>query len=495
MNTKILRQLLLYRYRYVVGYLLFAASLVVILSVGVTSIPAGLSSEEMRSAVESSNIALFSSSDFLNFQAVVDLPYHLLQKTSITLLGLSEWSVRLPSILVAIASGVLILLLLRRWFKPNIALIAALIATTNSLFLVTGRTGTALVMIIFVASLLLLLATLVAQQARGQFIWRVLLLLVAALSLYTPLSVYLIVAAAIAGFLHPHTRYILRRYGPVETGLGLLLFLAAITPLAIGLWNNPRAGLDLLALPQQIPSFNEYLDHVLETLRTFAGYTSPHIGAFIQPAFAFVVAVLIGLGCVRVLVDSHSTRTYALLIWSVVLLPLVLLQPQYFPVVFVPAILFFSVGLQFLIGQWYDLFPINPYARMAGLIPLAVLLSGIWYLNYTTYFNGMRYSPDLASRYSSDLSLLRETIDSRSNKAAPVYVIVSDDNKSFYEIFASQARGVRVFAADDVPSGTNGAYTIVSSEAKNTDATDYGSLARLVVDSDTKDALRWRVYR
>ena len=92
MKPSLFRELTLYRYRYAVGYGLFIVFLLGMLLTDIGSVPSGISDSEMRSAVASNALNPFipHASD------VISLPYHLLQKLSISLLGLSPFSIRLP---------------------------------------------------------------------------------------------------------------------------------------------------------------------------------------------------------------------------------------------------------------------------------------------------------------------------------------------------------------------------------------------------------------
>ncbi|PLS81210.1 hypothetical protein CYG49_02665, partial [Candidatus Saccharibacteria bacterium] len=161
MKQNIFQQFLLYKFRYPLAILLYMVALVGLLSLQLTSVPNGLSQQEMQSAIDSSLLQPTAE------VRVIDLPYHILQRLSIEFLGLSTLAIKLPSVILGILSGIGLLLLLGRWFKPNVALISALFAVTNSIFLTQGRLGTPVVLVIFWSTFLLLIATLITQQVRG----------------------------------------------------------------------------------------------------------------------------------------------------------------------------------------------------------------------------------------------------------------------------------------------------------------------------------------
>ena len=121
MKKIIVSKLFLYRYRFVIGYILLGITFLALLFPLPLIAQTGLSDAEMDSATSSYYLG---RNGILNGD-LVDLPYRVVQKYSITFLGLSAFSVKLPSILVGILLGFLLILLLNRWFKSNVSLLAS----------------------------------------------------------------------------------------------------------------------------------------------------------------------------------------------------------------------------------------------------------------------------------------------------------------------------------------------------------------------------------
>lgn len=489
MKQNLLQQIVLYRYRYVIGYALFLIVLVGLLTLELTRIPSGLTEAEMQSTVHSAQLSLKPDA------RVIDLPYHLLQNASIYLFGLSAFAIKLPSVIIATASGVGLLLLLRRWFHKNVAIISALLAVSSSTFLISGRTGTPDIMVIFWATYLLLLATLITQEAKGQYIGKILFGLLIGLSLYTPLSIYILGAALIAGFLHPHARYTLKRYGSPELAGAVFLFVLAIIPLAVGLWHTPDMIYRLTGIPERIPGGEEYASSLMGVFVHLAGFTLPSIAETIQPALNIAMLVLIILGILKALSDFHATRTYALLIWSAVLIPVIALNTHHTVGLYVPAMLFMAIGTETLISEWYSLFPRNPYARLAGLLPLIALIGGVWYYNLSTYFVGYRYSPATAEVFNNDLTLLRKYTSQQNRKTMCVVT-----NKEWYEFYRlleekpkapyfSDRSSIEVTTPDKKDCRAN----IVSRSAAK--AYQDQKPTTFLVNGERKDSLRWYIYQ
>jgi hypothetical protein len=488
MKQSFLKQIVLYRYRYIIGYGLFLVILAVLLTTELTQVPSGLSTAEMQSAVNSAQLQPTLEA------RVIDLPYHLLQKASLYVFGLSVFAIKLPSVIFGILSGIGLMLLLRRWFKHNVSVISALLAVSASMFLIAGRTGTPDIMVIFWAVYLLLFATLITQEAKGQYAWKIILGLVIGLSLYTPLSIYVLAAALIAALLHPHARYMVKRYGGPATVGALFLFAASVAPLAVSAWQDPQVLLKLAGLPAEVPNAGEYGSQLLGVVRYLADFTTPRIAEVIQPAFSIAVLILIALGILRSIIDNYSTRTYALLIWIALSIPVVALNPDFVVGLYLPAILFMAIGIEALIRQWYSLFPRNPYARIAGLLPLVALIGGVWYYNFTTYFIGYRYSPPTAEVFNNDLSLLRNKTTHVNQ--TDLCLVVPENQVDFYRLLEQQpvVKLGQKGAAFEVSSSENASCQgdIIAAQVAASDTSRMPTT--FWVNDRTNNSLRWYVY-
>lgn len=486
MKRSLIQQLILYRYRYAVAYVLFFGLLILLLTTQLTSVPEGINAAEKKSVVESASVALQADT------RVIDLPYHILQKLSVKYIGLNEYGIKLPSIILGLLSGLGIILLLRRWFSHNVALIAALFIVTNVLFLASARTGTPEIMLIFLPTFILLITTLITQNARGQFFWRTSLGALIAVSLYTPLSLYVILSCLIAGLLHPHTRYVIRRYGGRQLVGSLFLLIPLTFPLAVGIWKNPKIVPELLGLPASYPDTATFTAGLFDVATRLGSITEPYIGEYVQPAFSIVSLALIGLGLLRAFMDFHAARTYALLIWIAIISPVVVITQDYLPILFLPATLLIAIGLQTLIKEWYALFPRNPYARLVGLIPLLLLICSVIYINYTNYFYGLRYSPETAKVYSSELHSINDILTTEDINRSSVTVVSSPEDVPFYKLLSAPKTSIQVVSsAGFTLNESKGTYIINASEPVDGRPKE---LIRLSVNSREHDALLWRTY-
>ena len=429
MKPRLLRELTLYRFRYIIGYGAFFVLLALALTTYVQSIPYGLTQGELDSAVASMH---------LNPRAItplnlVDVPYHALQKASISLLGLTPLAIKLPSIIIAFATGVCLVFMLRKWFRDNVAVISSLLAVTTVPFLSGGRTGTSLIMTFFWTSLLLLAATNALHAKRYGAVWKTTGLIAALALIYSSFGIYPLIALAISGILHPHVRHMFRttkRSAYIVYGLIATIGLA---PLVLGALQHPSILGTLAGIQLQDMSTDRLIDNARKLYGLFINPTGPAIrGDFIVPLFGTSTLALMAFGLLRTIYDRYSARSYMLLIWVGFLMPLVLLNPSTPFVVFIPSVLLLAIGVETLIREWYDIFPFNPYARIGALIPLVILLGSIMTTDLFRYFYGHLYSPSNTQMHD-ELLAVRRTLDSGNINRSDV-TLVTTDNIKFYDL-------------------------------------------------------------
>lgn len=486
MKKSVITELMLYRYRYAIGYGLFIIALLSLLVIAGLFIPGGLSQAEMTSATTSASFPLIALNDW----PIINLPYHLLQKASIAAFGLSDISIKLPSLIIALVTGVSFLVLLRHWFKHNVAILASIIAVTASQFLIIAQSGTPTILLLFWSTILLLTATYTSLHAKQSFLWKLLFFGAAALSLYTPLSIYIIIAMAIAAIIHPHLRFMLLRLSFTKVIISVILTSVLLVPLFWHVMYDPAIILTLFGLPSDFPTWAHLVGNIKYLLHAFLGFPFPvMVGAVLLPLYGISAIALMLLGTLQLAVDHHSARTYTIGIWMVLLGALLILQPEHIPILFIPLLLMLAIGLNVLFGKWYDIFPRNPYARAAALLPLVILLGGVVIVGVDRYTGAYRYSPAVADYFSHDLSLVRHEL---KQPDAPMLLIVPKESHAFYSILAKKNPSLVV--SYDIPPKKTPAL-IASSKITLLIQKRYGMPTKLVTNGYSKDSLRFYLYK
>lgn len=472
----------LYRWRYFLGYGLIGLILLSVFAIAGLYVPGALSPAEMQSVINSDAIR-FSLQNF-DPASVVNLPYHLLQRASIELLGVSNFSIKLPSLILGLLSAVGMLILLRTWFRRNVAVLTTILVITTGQFLFVAQSGTQGIVYIFWSIWLLVSAIMISRQARGGDLWKIILSGIIALSLYTPLSVYIIAALVSATILHPHLRFLIRRIPKTKLLVAGLCALILLTPLAYFIWLEPSIGLTLLGVPQQWPDFQA---NAIQLLRQYLDFLSPSSGTVMTPVYGLGSMILILLGIIRLATTKYTARSYITVAWIILLVPVLVINPNFVSITFVPVILLMAMGISTLMSNWYRLFPRNPYARLAGLIPLSVLIGGMVLSGVNRYMYGYQYDPQTAGNFSEDLRLVNDEL---GKKEGTVSFVVGADEVPFYQVIAHHQDDILVSAAGApaAPAPT----TIVSKAAYIKSTTEP---SRIVTDGKASDADRFYIYK
>ncbi len=473
---------LLYKLRYIVGYGIVVVLLLVVVSVDVDTLPRGVNQGEMESVVSSMQLGLRPELDW-----VINAPYHAVQKLSVMTLGLSRTAIVLPSLLFGIVTLVVFALTMKQWFRSSVAILTTVIATTTTPFLSMIRGGTPDIMVSFWTVLLLFAAMRLLVKHDKALVWKIVIATASVGLLYTPFGIYPLLAFVVSGLLHPHVRSRLRKIRPGRWALLIAISLFIATPLILHLVIHPAS----IALLSGYPTFVYYSQHLLESLRHLyylygTIFTSGFMGTTITPVFNIVTIILALLGLFRVIRDHHTARSYVMLTWTLVTLTCLVLAPTVHTLVLMPTLLLLAIGIETLVLDWYKLFPRNPYARVAGLIPLSILFVTVASSNLTHYFYTHRYQP--SALYSQALPALKRSLDIEGNR--PVILVSDAQSKPFYEILHRRYPGLSV--TTELPATISQPLIVLPSSGKVFTAK---TPSRIITSPSLEHSAVLRVYR
>jgi hypothetical protein len=188
--------------------------------------------------------------------------------------------------------------------------------------------------------------------------------------------------------------------------------------------------------------------------------------------------LLILLGLYRLIRTRETTRSYLIIIWIICLIPVLILNPRFTSVIFVPSVLLLAAGLTSLISYWYRLFPRNPYARIAGLLPLIVLIVVLMGSGLDRFIYGYHYDPNTAINFSKDLKLLPK--DTK-------LLVVSKEELPFYQVVDRHRDNLSV---STTPSGDS----FVATRDARTDFKGY-AIDKIITTTYSKDSDRLYIYK
>ncbi len=428
MKKSAISKFFLYRHRFALGYsLLLLAFVALIFGLPLLS-PAGLSQAEMESATHSYNLHL--SSIFTG--DLVDLPYRILQKLSIMTLGLTIYSVKLPSMIIGLMLGLLLVLLLNRWFKNNVALLASILAVLSSSFLYLAGSGTPLIMLVFWPTLLLWLGSKIQGVTKPKPLYCFIFAFALLASIFTPHLIYLAIFIVLFAFLHPHLRFTIKTLPIIPLVITTFIILAGGAALVMAVLINPPIASELLLAPDF--SFDHFLTNLQIAFLPFFSWNTTLESTFLSPfvGLASVALAVIGLlSTTKGFFASRNSIATCLIIFTIILSGL---NPESAILILLPLAILIAHGLRYILDKWYDLFPENPYARITALIPISIFLGIMIYGDISHFIFGNRYSPMVADQYNDDITLIHEKVPENST----IYIIDDPVAFNFYQILEEE---------------------------------------------------------
>lgn len=427
MTKDTVKKYTLYKLRFWIGYTFLAVVVLTVFTLAAIYAPGGITVQEQQSTLVSASLRPANLASVL----VVDFPYHVLQKLSLYLFGMSSFTIKLPSLLVGFIAAVALTMLLGKRFTRTSSIITAGIVVVSAQFVTLVATGTPDIMTIL-WPVLLLLITLYATQGKSLHSAAIYTgSVVIALSIFTPFMLYIILAFALAAAAHPRTRYLLKKSSrtAVSTGAGIILLACGLAAYATFrdatfmktlLYRSDSFSLDLQANVGQI----------IAQLFDF-GSTSTIETGLLAPVFGLSILIFVVIGAIYLYKSSFSVLSYIIAIWIAFLVPIILFNPSKVHLLTIPFALLVACGVSAVLNYWYGLFPENPYARVFALVPVTILFACIIISGAARYFYSYHYYAPLANSSSHDLRLVAQEIASSPN----ITLVVSEHEKPFYQLF------------------------------------------------------------
>ncbi len=457
-----------YRWRYWIGYGTIIALLIGLLLVAGFLIPGAVSDSEYRSIINTSSFDPWSD--------LTNLPFYLLQHVTLAIFGVTLLGIKLPALILGFVTAICMAILLRRWFSPGIAVLASILAIATGQFLFLAQNGATGILYLFWPTVLLLLGTLVANRSKGHGLWKILAFIAAALSLYTPLSIYVLIAIASAVMIHPHLRHIIYRLPRYRIIIGGVIMAALLVPLALSIIQRPRIGLTLLGIPSEWPNLFENVQTLLSQYFSFMSLGNQSI---LLPVFGFASILLILYGLVRLIKTYATVQSHIILAWTVLLLPVLLINPSFVSIMFVPQLLLLASGFEGVLRRWYRLFPMNPYARVVGLVPLIILVGSMVLFGLERYAYAYRYAPEIVQNFSRDILVIPDT----------EHLVVSSEEFELYTAVAAYKPDLKIFTPDAITS-LGDIYAVTAAAYDSETIPD-----QIISSGRSQDGVRFYIYK
>lgn len=390
----------LYKNRFVIGYILLAASFLTLILFVPKIALTGLSSSEITSATASQNLNLRGIFD----GQLVDLPYRLLQKTVFKFIGITTYSVIIPSIIIGGFLGFFLILLLNRWFKNNTAIIASIIAVLSSNFLFLVSNGTPLIMVVFWPTLLLWLGSKVQGKERPAPIWSFIFAITLFFSSFTPYMIYLIVLILIYTIIHPHLRFTIKNLPRIPFILVSLFVLIGFGFMGFIFLKHPETIKPLLYSGDF--KITTYLSNLKQAFLPFFTWHGVIESIFLAPQISLPATLIAVIGLVSTFKGFFASRNSIAIFLIIFTILISGFHTDYAVLLILPFTILIAHGLRYIIYKWYNLFPENPYAKLFGVIPIAIFLFTMITSDLSHFISGYRYAAPVANQFSNDLTLV-----------------------------------------------------------------------------------------
>ena len=477
-----MKDLFLYKHRFTFGYILLAITFIVAVISLANIAPVGLSQNERNSLAASSAINL----ETLAQGNVVNFPYHSVQHLFLYIFGLNFFSIKLPTLIFAIATGIFIILLFNRHFTNTIAILSSIMSLFSVAILFVSGNGSPLIMYPFWLSMIIWLGSKLINQKKPNVILAILFVASLIFSLYTPYMLYAVVLIVIAGFFRPHARFVLHKLGALKISLCVLAIAILMLPFVYFLVISPNTLHELLA--GHFASIGGFFDNLKSGFSAIIPFGNYHDNIFLSPLFniAVIFIAIIGLiSLIRRWSTAYSLVIFATLIFSIIATGL---DPSSITATFVPIILLTGVGISALVNIWYSYFPNNPYAHTLSFVPLAILSAIIILSNFTYFISGYTYAPIAVHNFNNDLDLIKKELKTDD------YLLVSFDNPDldFYR-FVAERCGYR-FITETPKKFSKKQIAVVQPFAKEDISAKDFALKRIVTSSRAENSDRLYIY-
>ena len=387
-----------------IGYIVLGLAFVTLLFSLPLFAQYGLSSDEMESAA--SSYALNIESPFSN--NLVDLPYKILQKLSISIFTLTPYAVKLPSIIIGLLLGFLLILLLNRWFKSNVSLLASILVILSTPFLFLAGSGTPLIMLVFWPILLLWLGSKIYGEARPRPIYSFIFAITLLLAIFTPYMVYFALLCVFFVISQPHLRFIVKSLPKTLVISLAIIIIAGIGFLAVNVINQPNSIMELLFAKNF--DGKDFLPNIGAGFSPVLAWLDGTKSVFLAPLISLpqLALALIGLfSTTKGFFASRNSIASLLLVFTIIITGF---NPDAVIFFVLPFAILIAHGLKYILEKWYGLFPENPYARISAILPLTILFATMLIPSLLQYIYGYHYNPNVANEFYYDLPIIRANL-------------------------------------------------------------------------------------
>ena len=326
------------------------------------------------------------------------LPHKFLQYLGLKLDHTGYIAMRLPSVIAGLVAAALFFYILNKWFNLRIAVITTFLLVTSSWFLHIARVGVPEVMYLGILAPLAYGTWL--QKHKRPLVALGLGALIIINTLYTPGLIWFTVIGAFWQRKAIAQLYKEAKMGAIFTMLGCIVLLV---PLAISFVHQPHLIETYLGLPKDIVDNVKQIPQNLLKIPVWLAWRGPlrpETNLATVPLLDFFTLIMAVLGAYSYSTYFSLQRSRLLLGSLILCCVLVSFGGLVTIAVLLPFVyLLVASGLNFMIEQWFKVFPYNPFARGTATILLIAAISSVTFYHLSNYFIAWPQSPATKAVY------------------------------------------------------------------------------------------------
>lgn len=422
MRLKTLQQIILYKYRLIIGYAVFILAGISFGFWRLTNIAHGFSGSELNT--------ILANSSWNNWAHLPLSPLtHFGQSIILKLWGVSLFGLRSVSVVIGLATLLFIYLSIRHWLGRTIAILASTLIVSSSQFLLQARQATGSIELLFWLALTCYFVWKLHETGKKKW-WFGWCLSMVGLS-YNQGGIWVLLAILTIAVFDTEFRKSLQRIKSNRKSIGIFIYLAGIAPIIYLGLKTPSLINRFLNIGSNI-NFSQYIQNLANNFVSIFMQT-PSIAQSQGLSGRYVVHFTLGalfiLGLLALVKGYHfgegfltgSFRRTALILLVIGLfissLSSSFIAKNY---VIFPVILVMSTGIWLLMKSWASIYPLNPYARTLGLILIISLVAISVFSNYKFYFDAWGYAPQTSYTFSPQLMDLSDALKKHPAKTCVV---------------------------------------------------------------------------
>lgn len=439
MKRSLLQQLVLYEYRYLIGYMILFALTAYAMFWRLGTLVPGLSAIEIEQAQLSGDLGTLADNP-------LDPLFRVVQWLSFSLLSDPLVATRFASALFGALCVVLMYKVVTLKFSARVGIVTSIVFAMSSWLLSYARFGHPAI-----ATVLLILAliyTAYKSYETRSLPWLIALAVTIGIGVYHRWFVYFLIIGTVISLPVIKEQAHLFKKQTKQTFIilgSLLLF-----PLAMAIARNPELARELLNLPSSIPGPGQLLSNAQESVSHIFWISEefPVLYLGTVPMLDIFSAAMVALGLYHL--DHEISKTLSRFVLTSFLFSFILLtinpDPFAYAILIPFTYILVAAGFIMLISQWNEIFPKNPIARTVAFIPLTILVISVVAYHNERYFLAWPRTPEVLQQYPESIGRLNSFIKETSSN---IVIIGTSEERATYDVMSRTYDDVQFISTED----------------------------------------------